>query len=86
MGILGTLLLALVGGACVALFLAPDFLMRLLKALRWSAPNSPGEQRAVLAVLGIVGFLCFVGAIGFLPTALLTVVFFVVRFLASPRR
>lgn len=86
MATLGTLLLALIGGVCVALFLAPDFLMRLFKALRWPVPNRPSEQRGVLAVLGIVGFLCFTAAIGLVPTALLTVGFLTLRFVVSRRR
>ena len=86
MVILGTLVLVLLGSAAIALFANPDFLKRLLKALKWSLPNAPEEQTAIRVVLFVVAFLCYVAAVGIWPTLFLTAVFFGYRFLASYRR
>ena len=85
-GILGTLILVLLGSAAIALFANPDYLKRVLKALKWSVPGVEEEQTSVRVVLFVVAFLCYVAAVGILPTLFLTAVFFGFRFLVPTRR
>ena len=85
MVLLGTLILVLLGSAAIALFANPDFLTRLVKALKWSIPGVSAEQTSVRVVLFVVAFLCYVAAVGIWPTLFLTAIFFGYRFLA-PRR
>ncbi|HEY9868583.1 MAG TPA: hypothetical protein V6D08_05415 [Candidatus Obscuribacterales bacterium] len=86
MGVLGSLVILLAGVFFLSLFLSPDLLGRILKALRWSVPNAPEEKRTVQVVLFIVSFFCFAAVLGFPLTALLAVGYFAFRLLAPSRR